>query len=180
MANSTAKPETKAPEQTGPTKEELEAAKAVKKADDDKAAAEKLAKEKAEAKKAADEKAAIEKLAEEKAAEAQKISDEKAAAQLVASQKLKSRLQKDLDAREYVPQAGTGKHFHVNVEVVYINKTGKKQSNPKPSVMTYESFNQWIKQASRLGQAFGMVHDPYRFYTDKVMSQLKEGVKEYA
>ena len=93
---------------------------------------------------------------------------------------LQAKLAEDLEARAYVPKNGTGKHFHCYTEIVQHNKSGKKTSTSNVSVQSFETFLAWIKQASRGGYSIGMAHDPFRFYPEAVMNQIKEALKGYA
>lgn len=53
-----------------------------------------------------------------------------------------------LDEKDYVPEKGTGKMFHLKLEVVHYGKRGKKVSNPYNQVMEYAAFIQWLENAS--------------------------------
>ena len=118
-----------------------------------------------------------------KEAKAKENADKKAEQEAKAKENkaaLQDKLAKDLEDRAYVPKKGTGKHFHVFVEVVQHSKSGKKVSNTNVSTQSFETFLSWIKEAARLGYSFGMAHDPFKFYPEKVLDQLKEAVKIYA
>lgn len=119
----------------------------------------------------------------EKEAEEKRVADEKAEqerkAELVASKK-KARLErsKAKDKRDYVPEKGTGKMFHVKMEQLRFQKH-KKLSSPVVQIMEFPAFLIWLKNAGGLGYAFGIVHDPLVFFADKQKEQVRKSLKEY-
>lgn len=125
-------------------------------------------------------KASEEKEAEKKAQEAKiKASEEKEA--------FKNKLEKEKSKKGYVPEIGTGRHFHVKIEQNNADsETGEKLSSPFIQVMDSKMFVKWVNTAAGLHYSFGLVHDATELYNTKGRSEsqlkisIEKALKNYA
>lgn len=123
--------------------------------------AEQLDKEKAE-------KEAKEKAAAEEKLRLQELQQEKRIAKVSRKQKLQK--------RAYQPKKGTGKLFHLEMELLSY-KDGEKVSKPFVKVFDLQPLLHWLKNS--VGYSIHMKHDPLIFYPPEVHEQVKNALKQY-
>lgn len=124
------------------------------------------------------EKIAAQKIIDEKAAEKEeklrlgKVSEE--------NKILKSNRQKVANAKKYQVKPGTGKQFHIALEIPgFDSSTGERFSQTVIQIMDYKTFMNWLKNASKLGYVFGMRHDASPFHKKEEVLAIIEKLKDH-
>jgi hypothetical protein len=121
-------------------------------------------------------------LQEEKLKLGRKSKDMKAKEAAASLTKEREALQKEiadkLNSRSYIPKKGTGKFYHIAIEIPSYSE-GERVSITKVVSQEHKTAQQTISNASRLGYAIGFKHDASPFVTKDEAERLLDLIEGY-